>query len=146
MICEERSAADRVDAVEPADLARGAIAENVSVIAAREQDICLARKDLQDTALPLGEMRLGLTVARDVEQFEADFVQPPGGIGVSQRKIAVNAAFDLGAFGAHTDCFSNGERAVFGHLNGGIETLNDFSREHTARAEKQQREHQSRYD
>ncbi len=65
------------------------------MIAARDQHVLVAGIDLQNAVLALGEMRLGLAVAGDVEKVEGDFVQPAGGILEGQREVAMDAAFDL---------------------------------------------------
>ncbi len=114
-------------AVDPADLPAGRVAKHVSVVAARNEHVFLAGIDANDAGVRLfGEPALRLAVARDRQDVEVDLAVAAGSVTEAQRKIAVNAALDLIALGAHADRLGDGERAVLGNLHDGIEAMDDL--------------------
>ena len=99
-------------AVEPANLAAGAVAELVGVVAAPDQDVLAAGIDANEAVLVLGVIGLRLAVAADAENAEGHLVQPPGGVLEGQRKVAINAVSHRAAFGAHANGLGDAEFAV----------------------------------
>ena len=99
--------------LEPADLAVGLVGEDVGVAAAGlEEDALLAGIDADEFALRLREVRLGLAVAGDGEELEADLVHLAVGVLEGEREVAIDAALDLVALGADLDRLGDMQRAV----------------------------------
>ena len=99
--------------LEPADLAVGLVGEDVGVAATTlKENALLAGIDADVFALALREVRLGLPIARDGEELEADFVHLAVGILEGEREVAIDAALDLVALGADLDGLGDVQRAV----------------------------------
>jgi hypothetical protein len=82
----------------------------------------LAGIDAHMIAGALGEMGLGAPVAAHLEQPEADMAhQPPANL-VADRQIAIDAAPDVAALGAHRYGLLHHEGAVGANLDGASRT------------------------
>ena len=92
----------------------------------------------------VGGISLVLAVALDTEQLEVHFTQNAAGILEGQRKVAVDAVPDVAPFRLHAQGFGDGQLAVFGEADFGIESLDDLGRKCAAAAKKPEAEHDAR--
>ena len=104
-------------AVEVAQLAPGEVAQPVGVAPRREQHVLAPDVDAHAAVVAARVVRLGQAVALDVDELERDLAQPALGVAELQREVAVDAALDAVALGAHGDRLGHGEVAVRAHLD-----------------------------
>src|SRR5262249_29508742 len=119
-------------AVEPTDLPAGSIAEDISMLAVRNDGVLAAGVNTNDAVFTRRGILLRLAVTLDAGQNEIHLAQRAAGIFERQRKVPVNAVPDVAALGLNPNRFCDGQFTVFGKANVGVERLNDFGWEYRA--------------
>jgi hypothetical protein len=99
--------------VEIADLAAGAVGEDVLMPAGAQHHVGRAGIDADAVGDRLGARGLVAAVARDRDEVEIDADGTAVGIFQRQREIAEDAAADLVALGIDGDGFRHRHRAAF---------------------------------
>ena len=85
-----------------------------------------------------------MAVAREAKDAERHLVPIAGGVQEEQRKVAIDAVPDGVMLGAHADGFGDGELAVLGQRDVGIEGMDDFRRQRWRRAHARKRKRRNK--
>ncbi len=102
---------------EESELAIRSVGDRVSVFTTTQEDMLVTHVDAHAVAAGFCVVGFELPVASYRQDLEADTILIAEAVLVERREVAVNAAFDLIAFGAYADRLHHGHGRVRMHLD-----------------------------